>query len=97
MRGMRCNLLDEFGRFHAQTGGVWCLTLPAWPPVRSCAAGLAVVRFRTERFDGHVAMHCHVNSHSDTGIMAVAQIYGSADAQPADIMDPEARAPGTCG
>lgn len=56
-------------------------------------AGIAVVRFRTERFGGHVAMHCHVNSHSDTGIMAVANIEGGQGPNE----DPTALAAGTCG
>lgn len=61
---------------------------PCCPP-----ASLAVVRFRTERYGGHVAMHCHVNSHSDTGIMAVANIKGGEGANE----DPIALAAGTCG
>ena len=51
------------------------------------------MRFRAERFGGHVAMHCHVNSHSDTGIMAVGNIVGGQEAND----DPTALAAGTCG
>lgn len=57
------------------------------------AAGLAVIRFRTERYGGHVAMHCHVNSHSDTGVMAVVNIEGGQEPNE----DPIALAAGTCG
>lgn len=57
------------------------------------SATLAVVRFRTERYGGHVAMHCHVNSHSDTGVMAVADIDGGEGPNE----DPIALAAGTCG
>ena len=56
-------------------------------------AGLAVVRFRTERYGGHVAMHCHVNSHSDTGVMAVVNVIGGEGPNE----DPTALAAGTCG
>lgn len=38
-------------------------------------------------------MHCHVNSHSDTGIMAVADIDGGEGPNE----DPVALAAGTCG
>lgn len=62
-------------------------------PFALFAAELAVVRFRTERYGGHVAMHCHVNSHSDTGVMAIAYINDGEQANE----DPIARAPGTCG
>lgn len=57
------------------------------------SAGLAVVRFRTERFGGNVMMHCHVNSHSDTGVMALATIQGGQGPDE----DPTALAAGTCG
>lgn len=57
------------------------------------AASLAVVRFRTDRYGGHIAMHCHVNSHSDTGIMAVGDIANGEGPNE----DPVALAAGTCG
>ena len=51
------------------------------------------MRFRTERYGGHVTIHCHVNSHSDTGIMAVVYIEGGEGPNE----NPIALAPGTCG
>lgn len=38
-------------------------------------------------------MHCHVNTHSDTGVMALAMIQGGQEANE----DPIALAAGTCG
>ncbi|CAM9957915.1 unnamed protein product, partial [Laminaria digitata] len=71
--------------------------VPGWNHVGdwidTVSTSLAVVRFRAERFGGHVAMHCHVNSHSDTGIMAVGNIVGGQEAND----DPAALAAGTCG
>eukprot|EP00903_Cladosiphon_okamuranus_P014013 g13031.t1 len=71
--------------------------VPGWNQVGdwvdTVSTSLAVVRFRTERYGGHVAMHCHVNSHSDTGIMAVADIAGGEGPNE----DPVALAAGTCG
>ena len=44
------------------------------------------VRFRTDRFTGHVVVHCHLLDHEDRGMMAVYDILDSVPATqpPAD-------------